>query len=381
MPSRRVPGEGSIYQRKTDGRWVGVVDLGVVNGKRLRKTVTAPTLKELRPKFRELQRQIGEGVLPDETTVASWMEHWMTHIAVKGKKALRPSTQQTYQGYINKWIVPHLGKKRLDRLKPEHIRALYAEMEQQNKSDATRRQVHAILRRSLEVAVKERKIPYNPAAMVEAPSVGQGSHGKFTLEEAHRILDHVAEHPDRARWVVALLAGLRQGEALGLRWDDVDVDRGVINVHQAAQRVKGKGIQIVPLKSKAATRRVKMVNPVKVALTLAPRDGEFVFGGDKPLDPRRDWKAWKDVLKAAKVPNRPLHAARATTASLLEEAGVSSKQIADILGHSQVQITERHYIQSDMAMIEKAMEKLDALLAAPRSDGSTLRLPSVTNSQ
>lgn len=361
MGARRVKGEGSIYQREGDGRWVGVVDLGRINGKRVRKTVTAPTLRELRPKFRALQAQIEGGVLADDVTVEGWLKHWMEHIAAK---KLRPSTLYSYQRYIDKWIVPHLGKRRLDRLRPEHIRVLLAAMEDDGKADATRRQVYAILRKALAVAHAERKIPFNPAAHVDAPPVGQGSHGKFTLAEAHAILNHLTDE-NRARWVVALLAGLRQGEALGLQWTDLDFDNDVIVVERAAQRVKGQGVQLVPLKSRASYRAVPMVSPVRAALVLADRTGPFVFGGEKPRDARRDWQEWKDLLADAGVPSRPLHAARATTASLLSEAGVSDKVIAEILGHSQVRITQQHYIHGDLVVRQGAMSKLDALLAAP----------------
>jgi len=363
MGDRRLRGEGSIYQRESDDRWVGVVDLGWVGGKRVRKTVTAKTLRELKPKFQALKRQLEQGVLADDATVEAWMTHWMTEIA---SKKLRPSTLRTYQGYIDLWIVPHLGKRRLDRLRPDHIRALYSVMEAEGKSDATRRQVHAILRRSLVIAERDGRIASNPAAKVDAPAVGQGSHGKFTLPEAKKLLEQVKRMVDdptgRARWTVALLAGLRQGEALGLRWSDVNFAEDVIEIRRAAQRIKGEGMRVVPLKSKSSERGVPMVAPVRAALDAIPDRGLYVFGGDALTDPRRDWAAWRAFLDRAGVERRPLHAARATTASLLSEAGVPDKIIAEILGHSQVIITQKHYIQGDLGVHRAAMGKMDDLL-------------------
>lgn len=364
MGDRRLRGEGSIYQRESDGRWVGVVDMGWVGGKRVRKTVTAKTLRELRPKFNALKQQVNQGIMADDASVEQWMRHWMTEVAAK---RCRPSTLATYQLYIDKWIVPHLGKRRLDRLRPDHVRALYSLMEAEGKSDATRRQVHAILRRALVVAERDNRIPSNPAAKVDPPPVGQGTHGKFTLPEARRILDVVAAMDDdpiaRARWMVALLAGLRQGEALGLRWTDVDLEGWVMEIRRAAQRIRKEGIHIVPLKSKSAERDVPMVDPVHAALAaITDRDG-YVFGGDKPKDSRKDWREWRELLAAAEVPILPLHAARATTASLLSEAGVSDTIISEILGHSQVNVTQKHYIKGDALVHRSSMKKMGQLIA------------------
>lgn len=361
---RRVRGEGSVYQRASDGRWVGVVDLGWVGGKRVRRTVTATTLAELRPKYRRLKQQVEAGILGEDATVAEWMEHWLTHVvAIRN----RPSTAYTYRNYAEGWIVPHLGKRKLTGLKPDHVRTFLATMEERGLSDASRRQVFAILRRALVVAQRDGRIATNPATMVDPPPIGRGSHGKLTLAEARQVLAAVADQDDCARWTCALLAGLRQGEALGLRWEDIDFEAGTIRVMRAAQRVRGRGVMVVPTKSDASKRVIPMVAPVAYALERAPRRGEYVFGADQPIDPRRDWGRWREVLELAGVQARPLHAARATTASLLTEARVPPKIISEILGHSQIMITEKHYIHGDSAMHRDAMDALDQLMAPPDS--------------
>lgn len=361
MGERRLQGEGSIYQRASDQRWVGVVDLGWVGGKRVRKTVTARTLKELRPKFRALKQSIEDGVLPEDVTVEQWVRHWLDH---EVDPKLRPGTAVGYRRNAEKWIIPHLGKRRLDKLRPEHIKALYAAMKEDGKADATQRQVHAILRRCLVVAERERRIPWNPATKIDPPSVGKGSHGKFTLVEAKQILG-VLDSPgvSASRWAAALLAGLRQGEALGLTWECVDFENDRLLVQQAVQQVKGRGVLVVPLKSEASYRAVPMVLPVREALWAERQESGYVWGGAKPIGPRADWGAWKALLELAGVPHRPLHAARATTASILMEAGVSEKIIAEILGHSQVTITRRHYLHGDDKMHVDAMGRLQALVA------------------
>lgn len=361
MGERRLKDEGSIYQRSSDGRWVGVVDLGWVGGKRVRRTVTATSLKDLRPKFKRLKQEIESGVLADESTVEQWMRHWLEH---EVDRKLRPTTAATYRRNVETWIIPHLGKRRLDKLKPDHIEALYAAMEDQGKADATRRQVHAILRRALVIAERQRRIAWNPATKVDPPKVGKGSHGKLTLDEALSVL-RVLDRPDvsASRWACALLAGLRQSEALGLRWEDVDFDRNVLVIQRSVQQVPKQGLQVMDLKSESSYRAVPMVDPVREALAVERRESGYVWGaGDKPGAPRADWGEWKRVLGLAGVPDRPLHAARATTASLLMEAGVSEKLIAEILGHSQVQITRKHYLHGDNQMHSAAMGSLNALV-------------------
>lgn len=376
---RRTRGEGGIYQRcvdgvcpdrvdgerpehKCSGTWVGVVDLGKIGGKRVRRTVTAPTLRELRPKFKKLKGDTDSGVSHEDMTVREWFEHWLEH-EVDRKR--RPSTANTYRRYVGKWVIPELGHLRLDRLRPAHLDALYARMEDEKKSDATRRQVHAIIRRALVIAERQRLIAWNPATKVDAPAVGKGSHGKFTLEEAKAILAVLDDERVRgSRWACALLAGLRQGEALGLRWEDVDFDRGVILVERAAQQTPGRGMVIVPLKSDTSYRAIPMVLPVRAALWAERQETGYVWGTeDRPKPSRRDWSDWKAVLKLAEVPDRPLHAARATTGSLLMEANVPDKIISEILGHSQVMVTQRHYLHGDDRMHVDAMARLNELVS------------------
>lgn len=357
--ARRVKGEGSIYQRESDGRWIGVLDLGWVGGKRVRKTVTAATLRELRPKFKALKERVEQGVLTDDATVGEWLDHWLDTIA---PARTRPRTLQGYRGYIDTWLKPQLGRKKLADLRPEHVRALHATMDAEGKSDATRRQAHMILRRALVVAEREGRIMRNPAALVDPPPVGKTHHDYHTPEETRAVIQAALATEDLAlicRILLAYLTGVRQGEALGLLWSDVDLEEGVAHIHQALTRVKGKGLVIGKVKSDASVRFVPLAPPVVEALRAykATTAGTgLVFGGDTPVDPRRDWQIWKDIIKAAGVPDVPLHGARASCASLLRELGASERVIADLLGHAQVATTQAHYIRSHDLQRREALE-------------------------
>ena len=163
MTVRRGKGEGSIYQRASDGRWVGIVDLGYVGGKRVRKTVYGKTQREGIAKRKALQASIDSGVVPDNATLEQWITHWLERIAAHRN---RPSTLRGYRTYVHQWIIPNLGHIRLSKLTPEHVRALHDAMRTAGKSPASIRQAHAILGRCLRVAAAERRTLINAAPKI-----------------------------------------------------------------------------------------------------------------------------------------------------------------------------------------------------------------------
>lgn len=363
---RRTRGEGSIFQR-ADGLWVGRVDMGWVGGKRVRKQVTARTLRELRPKFKALKDQVERGVITDEMTVNDWMTHWLEQIA---PHSIKPRTLSTYRGYTATWILPALGKRKMRELRPDHIRAMHDVMRKAGRTETTVRQAHMVLRKALADAVMERRLPFNPAEVVRSPRAAKTTHGVLSESETRSLIDLLWTYGEddglwwvTSRYLVALAQGLRQGEALGLRWEHVDLTPGreTLHLQQAVQRQKGNGLVVVPLKTKEDIgdgRDVPLIAEVAHALSrhreTAP-DG-YVWGGERPMDPRRDWDVWKGLLWSAGCEDRPLHAARATTASVLDRAGVSLKTIAEILGHSQITTAWAHYVHSDDRQRREGLE-------------------------
>jgi integrase len=352
---RRIRGEGSFSQR-VDGTWVGTVDLGWAGGKRVRKSVSAKTKKAAQAKFIRLKRDVEKGVgLESSSTVEAWLTHWLDTIATERNRA---RTIQGYRGYIKTWLIPHLGTHRLDKLTEDHVRALYRAMKNQGKSDATRRQAHSILRRALKVAMQEGRVTRNVAANVDAPPVGVVHRTPLSLEQARQVLASLDGDPLAARWVAALLLGMRQGECLGLKWEDVDLEAGTIRVRRELLRITGQGLVETPPKSERSKRPIPIIGPMSYALANTEHRGEFVFYGE-PKDPRQDWQAWKDLLVRAGVPDSPLAAARTTTSTLLRDAGVPDTVTRDIFGHSQVQVTQGSYMRTDLPTMRAAMLALE----------------------
>lgn len=357
----RGKGEGGVYQR-ANGRWVASVEAGYARTGRKRRTVTAATKAEVLRKLRVLEKEVEAGMVGDDPTVADWLDHWLADVC---PRRIQPTTIRAYSSYVETWIKPTVGRKRVKDLKPADVRRLHKTMRDADKSEATVRQAHAILQRALKVAEREGICLRNVATLVDPPSSSASTpHEKLTPTQARKVLRAARTPRELARLTCALVLGIRQGEALGLRWEDVaiDEDGGVIEISHALQRVKGESI-LGMTKSKASRRQIPV--PAAVARVLlpyveAPDDETWVFpglSGGEETNPKRDWQLWTDALERARVPHVPLHGARGSAASLLGELGVSDRMIADILGHRDVKVTQQHYLTTRESERRKALGK------------------------
>lgn len=356
---RRTKGEGSIYQRP-DGRWYYIVDITVPGGGRKRRTVSAATRKELTPKIRALRKRTEAGTATDGTqTVAAWITYWLDEIS-----DLRESTKKTYRGYITKWIVPHVGKVKLADLTPEHVRSLMSAMEKADRAPATRKQVLSILSKALDVAHREGKVDRNVCDTVVRPSLArQKRHGVLTLDQVKALLPHIYAHDNKARWLAAIILGLRQGEALGLAWADVHLDDPEPWLH--VREAQARDLTLDGVKSAASDRVVPIIEPVYTALLeQRERDGAdgLVWG---PRPNWSDYNEWHRLLDVAGVPRVPVHAARATAASVLDAMGATPRQVADILGQATVHVGQKHYVHSEAGQLRAALTRAGDAITGP----------------
>jgi len=196
-------------------------------------------------------------------TVGAWLTHWHETIAVA---RLRPKTYENYGSNIRNHLIPHLGHHRLDRLQPEHVEATWRALADEALSPATVLVNHRILSRALEVAMQRGRVARNVATLVDAPTVLRPEVVPLSTDDVRALLAAAVEAPNGARWSVALALGLRQGQALGLMWEDVDLDAGTLTVRRALQRVKGKGLVLVEPKSFAGRRSRALPPPMIDAL-------------------------------------------------------------------------------------------------------------------
>src|SRR5690606_8549644 len=168
-------------------------------------------------------------------TLEQWMNQWLDRIAAP---RLKPNTLVAYRGSVTRYIVPSIGKVRLDKLTPQHVRKMH-DYARQGRSSTTALQAHRVLAKALTDAEREGRVTRNVATLVDAPAKAHAVREALNADEARTLLLSVAEDPQQAAmWSVALLAGLRQGERLGLTRDAIDLDEGIITVSWQLQRLK-----------------------------------------------------------------------------------------------------------------------------------------------
>lgn len=404
---RRDAGTGSLYQR-ADGMWVGSITLPERAGKRRRKTVSSKTKSGAQAKLRELRKELDRAgdLETSSPTLTQWLDTWMKEIAFN---QLKPRTFNGYRIYIEKHIKPEIGKTRLDKLTPTHVRRLHQRFSDLGLSSTTALQAHNILSKALTAAMQEGKISRNPADLVDRPRKAVSTRKALTADEARTLLLSVASDERQAiQWAIALFAGLRQSERLGLTREMIDLDRRTITVAWGLHRLKWQhgcggecsvkragscpsrampipdgmeakqaygGLWLLRPKSRAGWREVPIAPALHALLTAyfdayEPGDEGIAFprADGHPVDPRDDSKAWAVALEAAGLPHVPLHSARHTTATLLFELGIDERTRVAILGHSSATVTAGYTHVTD-SIAQSAMQRLDDLLRPQQIGG------------
>lgn len=381
----RSDGDGSVYYVPGIDRWKGSLVVGWKDDKPVRRTVSAKSRAKASQRLRELKEKQSRGELPigRSPTVEEWMEVWL-RIA---EREVRPSTLAFYTTKTRQYIIPLLGHRRLDKLRPEHVEQAWdelAEVGNPTKNDprplvgGSLLGVHRTFSRALTVAVERGYASRNVCTLIRKPRSDNDEIVPLSRAQARRVLEACRDTRNAARWSVALSLGLRQGEALGLTWPDVDLEEGSITIRRALQRLKGQGLQLVQTKS-TSSRRV-IVLPAGLLAELRKHrkrqaedrltagsawkgalDLVFAQPDGRPIDPRADWQDWVDLLDEADVPRRSLHNARHTAATLLLLQGVPTRVAMGILGHSQVSMTMNYQHLAD-DMQRDAAARMDAAL-------------------
>jgi integrase len=373
---RRGNGEGSIYQLP-DGRWRGSVFLGYRDGKPHRKYVTRRTRALVAAeigRLLEAQRQ-GQVITTGGMTVGEWLTTYLEQVA---KPQVRPRTYDRYRSDIDGHIVPAIGRHRLDKLRPAHLVALYNTKAAEGLSGASLRHMHAVIRRALNVAVKWQLIAVNPAVLVDAPRAGQHEITPLSAAEAQGLIKAAVGDRMEARWLVGLALVLRQGEALGLWWDDLDLDAGLLRVRRALQRQHGGGLVFAEPKTQRSKRTIPL--PAQLADVLRQhrvrQEQERITAGSlwqdspcvfttpigTPVDPRNDFREFKKLLDRGSLPSVRLHDLRHTAASLLLAQNVPARVVMEILGHSQIALTMNTYSHVAPEVSREAADRMARLL-------------------
>jgi integrase len=393
---RRANGDGGLTQR-SNGLWVGSVELPPRDGKRRRREVTSMDYEKCLRKLRQLRRDIEDGMEPvtDRTTVEKWLTEWLDTII---KRDVKPTTHATYTSTVNAQIVPRIGSKRLGKITPRDVRAMCDGIAA-DRSTGSALNAYWTLSKALTAAKDDGLIRDNPCDRVSPPKALRTSRGSHGLDDVKRLLTHLVDagNPDlTARWCLALFTGARQAECLGLEWDRVDFDRSLVDYSWTLQwlRLREKYTRptdpqyprevfnvdpgfdfrpvwrtgcLIPPKTEGSRRVVPMVAPLQAALTQHRQNSAgsglvWVREGGRPYRKIDDSTRWHETLAAAGVPDLTLHSARHTVATLLQQGGVPEAIRMAILGHSSVAMA-RNYAHVDQTLTRDALGQLDALLS------------------
>lgn len=374
---KRGQGEGSIYKRK-DGRWAAAVWLGYQGGKLKRKTIYGKTRKDVQDRLNEELRKLKQGlpVITERQTLKQFLEHWLENSV---KPSVRPSTYHSYESEVRVHIVPRLGHIYLEKLTPQHIQAYLNERLKSKLSARTVAYHRSLLRMALGQAERWNLVSRNVATLVDPPRVEKFEIQPITPEQAQKFLNVIKGDRMEALFAVALSLGLRRGEALALRWDDIDFQTRTIRVCQSLQRINHK-LEISEPKTKSSRRVLdlpdSLVSKLKEHRTRQLEDklraGEhwqetslvFTTRLGTPIDPRGVKRQLDALLKKAELPHYRVHDLRHFCASLLLAQGVPLKVVSDLLGHTRISITADLYTHVLPSMKREAMDLMDRILTA-----------------
>lgn len=426
MAGRRSNREGSVYRRASDGKWCASVTLP--DGRR--KVLYGRTREEASRKLTAALHAVQQGAPPrsdERLTVGAFLTKWLEESA---RPAVRPKTYAGYKLYVERHLVPGLGRLRLVALTPEQVqaflngRARAATGRATTASWAARRaekgaaplpadagavahgppllaprtvfHIRAVLRKALNQALVWGLVTRNAAALANPPRVPEEERRPLSPEEAKRFLAAVSGDRLEALYALALTVGLRQGELLGLRWQDVDLEAGTLRITQALQRVRDRdgttAVRLVEPKTKRSKRTIAL--PALARDALRRRKARQA---EERLSAGARWRGWHEAgpgkglvfttglgtsleasnvthyfqrhLRRTGLPPRRFHDLRHSAATFLLASGTPPRVVMEILGHSHVALTMTLYGHVLQDQLKDAAGRMDALFAGAPSAG------------
>jgi integrase len=334
------------------------------------------TRQEVVAKLRDAQIELARGHAAQRTSprlddfLRSWLE-------TSVKPSVRPLTYAGYKVNVEKHLIPAIGRLRLDQLTPQHVQSMINARLAAGFSTKTVGYVHQVLRTALTLAVRWEMVSRNVARLVDKPRVERKPINPLGPDEAKRFLQAIRSHRLEALFSVALALGLRQGEALGLQWEDVDFEVGTLHVRNQLQRIDQR-LQLVPPKTEKSRRTLVMPPLIVDALREHQKRqvAERIWAGSGwretglifanrtggPIQARHVIEQLHQLLADAGMRRIRFHDLRHSCATLLLVQGVSPRVVMEVLGHSEIALTMNAYSHVVPELQRDAASRMQAIL-------------------
>ncbi|MBC3841828.1 site-specific integrase [Streptacidiphilus sp. 4-A2] len=405
--SRRVRanGDGTVYQRK-DGRWEAAGYVLAAGNTRKRIHVYGTTRKEALAQLTEKIATSNRGIPAPaaQGSVAAFLTYWLETVAVH---RLRENTHTRYTACVRLYLIPGLGKKKLAKLTAKDVRTWLDQLRttcqccarsldtardqpqccaagnccRKRLSPLTLAYVHSVLKSALEHAVREEEIPRNVARNVRMGTPRPRRFEPLTTEEARALLAATDGHLLSALFELALRTGLRKGELLGLRWEDLDLTGGTASIRRTLQRTNSGGLTALPTKTQSSERRIALPTEClhsleqhrdrqareREAAGTSWRASGYVFTrpDGSPIEGATLTRHFNALLRRAALRRIRFHDLRHSAATLLLEQGVELVVIKELLGHAHIGVTATVYAHVRLRLQRDAIDLLGNALRNP----------------
>ncbi|MBI4236302.1 MAG: site-specific integrase [Chloroflexi bacterium] len=374
MAKKRGNQEGSVFQRK-DGRWVA----SVIQPDGRRKSYYARTRQGASQELLKAQKKLSDGLplTEERVTVGAFLEDWLSNTA---ERQVRLRTLRRYQEIVRLHLHPAIGHVRLSRLTPSHVEKMMNDGLAAGQSPRSVSHHRAVLRTALNVAMRDGHVVRNVASLAAPPQVPEREFHAMSLTEARALLEAVKGDRLEALFTVPLAIGLRQGEALGLRWPDVDFASRQLSVRRNLQRIDGEWRFLEP-KTKKSRRTISLPAPIVDALHAhrtrqleerlragaaweGNKWGDLVFTDElgRPLSGFHALRRLRSLVVAAGLPPMRYHDLRHGAISLMAALGIPPRVAMEIAGHSDIGTTMNIYSHVPQEVQQEAAEKIAASL-------------------
>ncbi|MBW1596837.1 site-specific integrase [Streptomyces sp. JJ38] len=407
----RANGDGTVYQRK-DGRWEAAGYVLAPGNTRKRIRVYSTTRKDALAKLTEKIAASNRGVpVPSAAgSMAAYLTYWLENVAIHH---LRENTHTRYAACVDRYLIPGLGKKKLTKLTAKDVRTWLNHLRttcqccargidtqrdeprccatgsccSKRLSPLTLIYIHSVLKSALEHAVREEETPRNVARNVRTGTPRPRRFEPLTTNEARRLLTTAQGHRLHALFELALHTGLRKGELLGMRWEDLDLDVGTAAIRRALQRTSTGGLTTLSTKTRASERRIALptrcLHSLKHHQEQQQREREaagttwqdsghvFATAQGRAIDPTNLTRAFTTLLRKAGLRRIRFHDLRHSTATLLLEQGVELVVIKELLGHAHIGVTATVYAHVRLRLQRQATNALGAALSGQESGEQT----------